>query len=89
MLVRLLFKLKHLFAFVAISKVTTSRMPPCCFGRLFTAFLEAKANYSCRVWPILLHVKLAYPFYLRIFGVYPGLPLMVFPLEAVELIRNL
>ena len=33
MLVRLLFKLKHLFAFVAISKVTTSRLPPCCFGR--------------------------------------------------------
>ena len=77
MLVRLLLKLNHLFAFVAISKVTTSRLPPSCFGCLFTAFLEAKATYSCWVWPILLHVKLGYPFYFRIFGVYPGLPLMV------------
>ena len=33
MMVRLLLKLKHLFAFVAISKVTTSRLPPCCFDR--------------------------------------------------------
>ena len=31
--VRLLFKLKRSFAFVAISKVTTSRLPPCCFDR--------------------------------------------------------
>ena len=64
----------HLFAFVAISKVTTSRLPPCCFGRWFTEFLEAKASYSCWIWPTLLHVKLVYPFYFRIFGstrIYP------------------
>ena len=31
LLVRLLFKLKRLFEFVAISKVMTSRLSPCCF----------------------------------------------------------
>ena len=30
-LVKLLFKLKRLFAFVTILKVMTSRLPPCCF----------------------------------------------------------
>ena len=71
MLVRLPFKLKHLLAFVAISKVKTLRLPPCCFGRLFTAFLTLAG------------------FGQYFFTFYPGIPLMVFSLEAVELIKNL
>ena len=67
MLVRLLFKLKRLFAIVAISKVMT--VPG--FGQFF------------------LLIKKANPFYFRIFGVYPGLPLMIFRLEAVGRIKNL
>lgn len=50
----------------------------------FTTFLEVIATYCCQYFPIVLLAKLAYPLNLKIFGVYPGLPLMVFPVEAVE-----
>ena len=54
-----------------------------------TAFLAAKATNCSRFWPSFWLVKPVYPFKFRILLVYPGLPLMVFPLEAVELIKNL
>ena len=78
------FKLKSLFAFVAVSKVTTSWLPPRCFDRNFTTFLEVKATYCCQYLPIFLLAKLAYLLNFKILGVHPGLPLMILPLEAVE-----
>ena len=55
-------------------------------------FLKLKLLTVAGFCHFLLLVKLAYPFYFRIFGVYLGLSLMVlmvFPLEVVELIKNL
>jgi len=50
----------------------------------FAAFLAVKATYCCQYFLIFLLAKLAHPLNFKIFGIYPSLPLMVFPFEAVE-----